>query len=244
MKTLKRILTLIFWFSLLLYIFLLVWRYPLPSQNEIRPQLFSSNPLQTPIKKSPYIWKAKNQSYRITPLFDYDITGLVVADYDSQNWLDFSHKNDPAQTKDLCLIWGDNIQNGVYRNLKYHHGEFTCYVDWDETAAKIFNLNQLSNNHLIPSSPQLTALIKSSGLGDQVHIKGQLVNYEILDSQGQVISTRDTSTIREDRGCEVIMVSDFQILQKPEFPYLHIKAFLPTLIVIAGLANLILYFFF
>src|SRR3989339_1249107 len=241
MKILKILLSVTFWLSLALYLFLLVWKIPLPSSDLIRPELTTFDPVQTAIKQAPYIWHVKDQSYRITPLFDYETVGLVVAEYDSQNWLDYSHKQDPAQTKDLCLIWGENIKNGVYRGLKYSHGEFTCFVNWTEDQGKIFDFNRLSNNHLLPASSKLAALIKSSSVGDQVRIKGRLVNYEILDKDGKIISTRKTSTIRQDRGCEVIMVDDFEILQKQPLPVQAIKSILPKLLFFNGLTNFILF---
>jgi hypothetical protein len=241
---LKNILKILFLLSLIGSIFFLFWKPTLPLQSSILSSLKTSDPSQSEMKKEPYLWKVKDQTYRITPLFDYEIKGLVVADYDSNNWLDYTHKNDPAQTKDLCLIWGTNLQNGIYRELKYKHGEFTCFVNWTTDQVPKFNQSQFSNNHLIPTNDKLTKLIKNSSIGDQVLIKGQLVNYELLDKNGQVISTRTTSTIRQDRGCEVILVDDFEILKKPIFPYNLIKSYLINILIISTILNISIFIFF
>jgi len=236
-KTIKTI----FLLSLISYLLFLFWHPKLPSQSSIYPDLLFSDPIQTPVKdKIPYLWKIKDQTYRIVPLFEYSARGLVVSEYDAQNWLDFSHKKDPAQTKDLCLIWGTNIQNGIYRDLQYKHGEFTCYIYWDQNQSQKFNGLQFANNHLIPKNGNLAKLIKSAHIGDQVKITGQLVNYEILDTNGKIISTRDTSTIRDDQGCEIILVSNFEMIQKG-FPYLEIKQLLSQIVLITGVLNFILF---
>jgi hypothetical protein len=241
---LKKILKTLFWFSFVVSIFFIFWKPSLPSPSSIINILKTSDPSQTEIKKDPYLWQVKGQTYKITPLYDYQITGLVVSDYDSNDWLDYTHKNDPAQTKDLCLIWGTNLQNGIYRELKYKHGEFTCFVNWTSDQVVKFNQLQFSNNHLLPTTEKIAKLIKNSSIGDQVLIKGQLVNYELLDKNGKVKSTRTTSTIRDDRGCEVILVDDFKILKKPAFPYYIIKSYLINILIISTILNISFLFIF
>lgn len=217
----------------------MIWKPPLPDSNSIIPSLTVTDPVQQEIKNAtPYNINFKGQTYKITPIANYDIQGLIVADYDSQNWLDVTHKNDPAQTKDVCLIWGSNLKNGIYRELKYNHEEFTCYVNWanNDQAAK-FNGRQFSNNHLIPTNDKLTGLIKNSHIGDQVRIKGMLVNYQILDDKGQLLGSRNTSTVREDHGCEIILVGDYQILKTPLISYSNTKRGLLYLLLTTGAIN-------
>ena len=54
-----------------------------------------------------------NTSYKISPLYEYEIKGLVVAEYDSDDWLDRTHEKDTGQTKDLCLVVGRNSRKWV-----------------------------------------------------------------------------------------------------------------------------------
>jgi hypothetical protein len=243
MGSIKKFFKLVFLFSTIGFIFCLFWKPSLPSVDNIYPSLLTSDPDQQGLKDNkPYILKIKEKTYKITPLANYDIQGLVVSEYDSQNWLDITHKNDPAQTKDLCLIWGSNLKNGVYRDLKYYHEEFTCYVYWDANQQSKFNGSQFSNNHLIPTNDKLTALIKNSHVGDQVQIKGMLINYEILDAGGKTIESRNTSTIRSDKGCEIILVGDFKILQTPIISYTNFKRGLLYTLLTSGLINSMLFF--
>lgn len=242
MRLIEKLLKFVFIFSLVGSIIIYVWRPPLPSLETIAPSLLISEPNQQDIKAEPYFWKVKNQTYKITPLYNYDIQGLVVSEYDSNNWLDIMHKNDPAQTKDLCLIWGSNLKSKVYRDLRYHSDEATCYVDWNNNQRNLFNSLQYSNNHLIPANDKLGKLIRNSHVGDQVQIKGALVNYEILNADGQTIASRNTSTIWNDKGCEIILVSDFEILRTPGYSYTDIKkGFLYTML-ISGLVRFVLFF--
>ena len=214
MAVFKKITRVIFVLSFLVFIFLLFYKIPLPKKDEILKITEDSNPLQTPINVGSYLTDFKSQKYNITPLYDYEIYGLVVSDYDSENWLDVMHKNDPAQTKDLCLVWGENLKSGSYREVKYKHGEFTCFYSWKAKLQNNFTSTELSNNHLIPSNEIIAKSIKKSTVGDQVYIKGQLVNYEILDEDGVKIASRNTSTIREDNSCEIIYVTDFKVIKK------------------------------
>jgi hypothetical protein len=211
---LKKITKVIFVTSLVIYLFLSLYKIPLPKENGISETVININPIQTSITDSSYLADFRNQRYKITPLYDYEIYGLVVSEYDSENWLDVMHKNDPAQTKDLCLIWGENLKNGVYRELKYTHGEFTCFYSWRGKLEHEFLASQLSNNHLIPASETLARLIKKSAIGDQVYVKGRLVNYEIFNEEGNLMLSRNTSTIREDNSCEIIFVTDFKVIKK------------------------------
>lgn len=214
MVLVKRITKVIFGLSVLGLLFLSLFKTPLPKVSEISNVIKDYDPLQTTIDNNSYVTNFKSQKYNIIPLYDYEIYGLVVSEYDSGDWLDVTHKKDPAQTKDLCLVWGENLKNGSYREVKYKHGEFTCFYSWKNKLQNKFTSTQLSNNHLIPANEILAKLIKKSAVGDQVYIKGQLINYEILDSDGNKIASRNTSTVREDNSCEIIYVTDFKVIKK------------------------------
>ena len=74
-------------------------------------------PRQTPTQKSPFETKVNNQTYTVTPLFEYELSGVVVTDYESGSFGDIYHHRkwkDFLNVKDLCVVWGQNITSGVF----------------------------------------------------------------------------------------------------------------------------------
>jgi len=86
----------------------------------------------------------------------------------------------------------------------------------------VFNGDELSNNHLIASTPYIEKVIRSMRTGDQIMISGKLVNveakaigkrekYESADISWQ------TSVVRGDSmggACEIIYVTDAKIIKR------------------------------
>ena len=188
----------------------------LPKKETIL-DLSLKSPLQTPTDESKFKIQKEEYTAEIEPLYDYEIWGLVVEDYDSENFFDFMHKNDPFNIKDICVLWGDNVKEELYDNFEFKHGEFTCYFRTrDMVSYKKFNPEQLSNNHLIPASEEIYKAIKSTRIGDQVYLKGKLAKYTISNSE-RVLSSRGTSVTREDRGngaCETIYVDKYEVVKE------------------------------
>jgi hypothetical protein len=211
-------------FQIVLLVSLGVWGVSLtqvkrlPEPGEILPEL-SSEPAQGETVLEPFEVEKRGFSYSLMPKYSYELWGLVVADYDSENWLDIMHENDPWNTKDLCVVWGENAISGVYERLKFSHGEFTCFAKpkdrSDQTLLKDFKLEGLANNHLLPKDDEIYQQVKESKVGDQVYFKGHLVEYEVETPEGK--AKRGTSTTREDRGngaCEVVFVEEFEVLKE------------------------------
>jgi hypothetical protein len=126
-----------------------------------------------------------------------------------------SHGGDPAQTVDICVVWGPNITTGGYRKVTYDHGDYTCYYSWSTEYDPAFSGNFLSNNHLIPTTPALRSLVRSIEVGDQIRLDGTLVDYTIKDGSGAILyNKRSTSLVRTDTGCEIIYLTGGAILHK------------------------------
>jgi hypothetical protein len=180
-------------------------------------QVVGRDPAQTTTAVQPFAERRGEFSYRIEPVADYELSGLVVAEYDSENWLDVMHKKDPFNSRDLCVLWGDNTKNDLYGKIKFTHGEFTCFFQTnDRDTYKSFRLDQISNNHFLPKDDEVYRVVKEAKIGDQIYFKGQLANYKVSDSSGQV-GSRQTSTVRRDTGngaCEVVYLTDFKILKR------------------------------
>ena len=76
----------------------------------------------------------------------------------------------------------------------------------------VFDHNKISNNHLLSDNASIREQIRNAKIGDQIHIKGMLVNYSPRSNPKW---RRVSSTIRTDTGngaCEVLFVNEFNIL--------------------------------
>ena len=164
-------------------------------------------------KKDGYLWQ-------LTPLYDYEISGLVVG---RMNYQIFSiNRYSNLLPIDLGLIWGSNVANKVYQDkrIKFKQDSRWCWVRWDGDA--VFSLNEFSNNHLLTKEKDLSNEAKKVNRGDQIRIKGKLVNIIATPLEDNEISGQNnimwkSSTTREDNGagaCEIIYVEDIEVLRK------------------------------
>jgi hypothetical protein len=188
----------------------------LPAKGLILEPLLQ-NPIQSDVGV-PGLFETtrKKVDYVVTPLFSYELWGLIVSSHDASSFIDISHKqwNDFLNTKDVCVIWGRNVETGVYKRMRFRNRDFTCYYRYpDREAAELFTENCLSNNHLLPDGPLVAAAVKKARKGDQVRVKGWLASYGVKGAPYQ----RKSSTVRNDRGngaCEVVYVTEFEILRE------------------------------
>lgn len=226
MRLLKKIIKIILLISIILFFISLFKKNNLPDRETISNSLFQDPIQQAEINQiSPVEIKKGDFQYTLTPGYHYELYGLVVSQYDSENIFDIFHKNDPLNTKDLCVVWGDNLKSDVYKKLKFTNGEFSC--SWRSRSQKDyswyqkFSLAQISNSHVLPSNNEIYKIMKSVNIGDQIHIKGYLTDYTVRSPDGS-LKTRHSSTVRTDTGdgaCEVIYVTDFEILKKQNTVY-------------------------
>jgi hypothetical protein len=189
-----------------------------PPPSEILGQLFRE-PLQTETMARPFSVKKGGFTYQITPLYSYELYGMVVSYHLASSWLDYYHGDwkDALNSKDIGLIWGDNIKSGVYQDMKFGSGSWTLYYNAKagrETQVwSKFKNEAVSNNHLLSNDAKVSKAIMSAQIGDQVYLKGYLASYSHSNGGFQ----RGTSTSRTDSGnhaCETVFVTDFKILKK------------------------------
>lgn len=205
------------WVALLLVcIFSFFGRSNLRSVTTIEPETFKQ-PVQTQLYKSATIhFERDGYSYDLDPRYQYDMSGLVVGAF---NYKNFSvEKIEKVFPLDLCLIWGSNLKNKVHLNPGVHFSQDCrwCWVNWSGPVD--FNLQELSNNHLLIKDDRIWQIAKELKRGDQVHIIGKLVNAVIRPlNGGSGLISWDTSITRNDSGagaCEVIYVEDIVVLRK------------------------------
>ncbi|MFA5094737.1 MAG: hypothetical protein WC512_05785 [Candidatus Omnitrophota bacterium] len=225
MKAIKFMIKTAFLFSVILFAAAFAEKDKLPPKDEILPELYSE-PAQKPTNMNSFSIKTGSCAYTIEPKFDYELYGLVVSYHHSSVFWDMEHKQwqDYLNNKDMGVVWGSNISSGTYLDMKFTSGSWTLYWDfkWGTPAAKQkeimdkFDPSKISNNHILPADDRIAKLVMSAERGDQIWMKGYLVNYTTPCWEN---FWRASSTTRDDTGshaCEVVYVTDFKILRKAD----------------------------
>jgi hypothetical protein len=213
----------------------------LPGAEEIDISLYS-DPIQRQTSLGVFSKEVNDNTYLIQPLYSYELSGLVVSYHASDVWWDIYHHGswqDFINIKDLCVVWGRNLQTEAYLDMTYDSDNWTCfYMASNQGGADRFRSDQLSNNHLLSDDEEIRELIMGAGIGDQVRLKGQLVNYVNPANN----FSRGSSVTRNDTGngaCETIYVENFEVIKKNNpgwrAAYLAGKIIIAASIVLLGL---------
>jgi len=205
-------------FLLSLLLLVITWL----KKDELPPPAFYdlsalNEPQQSRTFKRPFKTYIEDQQYQIKPLYDYVLDGVVVSLHDADSIADIWHHGswqDFLNVRDLCVIWGNNVANGVYQDMKFRNDSWTCWAYWpDQATGARFNMLQLSNNHILVDDKRIKKLLLSAERGDHVRFSGVLASY----SNPANGFKRGTSTVRTDTGngaCETVYLQDFQIMRK------------------------------
>ena len=186
-------------------------RNDIPGAIDFHPRL-QDEPRQLPIDKRPFAVPYAGVEYRVEPLYDYELYGLVVS-YRQHDGEDSMHRwsKDHLNVADICVVWSDTAFAPTLGELDFWSGLFTCNVQTrDSYAWSQFNMSQLSNNHLISADPFIRDRVAEIRVGDQIRIKGALARYGAVGGE-----LRGTSTTRRDTGngaCETILVDELEIV--------------------------------
>jgi hypothetical protein len=194
-----------------------IWKKDvLPAPQELRDELLDE-PRQVEVQRAPFQASVDDVTYDVRPLYKYELHGVVVSRHDSNTWWDYIHKewNDKLNVADLCVVWGNNVRSGAYRDIEFSSGQFVCNFQTSSSEAyAAFDQTAISNNHLLSADPGLARKIRDVRIGDQVHFSGYLAEYS--HNHGFPFK-RGTSTVRTDSGngaCETVYVEDFDILHR------------------------------
>ncbi len=208
----------ILYFALGLFIAASVEKSLLPSKKYILSQL-KQEPRQANTTVRPFLVTVEGTDYEVNPLYSYELYGLVVSQHDTSSWWDYYHQRwgDVLNLKDVCVIWGNNLKDETYRRMRFRNGSWTCYISVNAATAdqdwSRFDMNALSNNHLLSTTPKINSVLRGLGVGDQIYFKGYLASYTNLKNN----IARGTSVSRADEGngaCETVYLADFRILRK------------------------------
>lgn len=207
----------LFWGLVLVFIVTFFTRNDVRSVTEVDPEVLRQ-PIQIQVYNAEIIHFVKDgYEYFLTPVYEYDISGLVVGKMDYRF---FSiDKMDSTFPFDVCLIWGSNVLRGLHtdRRVKFSEDCRWCWAYWSGDVN--FNLNELSNNHLLIDNNDVLKQLRSVCRGDQLRIRGKLVNVKakLAGKAGPPDITWNTSTSRTDSGagaCEVFYVEKLEVLNK------------------------------
>ena len=188
----------------------------LPPPNTLQEELFDE-PKQIPVRKPAIDASVSGVDYRIQPRYSYDLRALVVSLHHSDTWWDYAHRewNDHINLMDLCVVWGESARTGAYRRISFSNNQWQCHwstssqEDWDA-----FRENEVANNHMVTIDPRVAKALKNIRIGDQIRVKGYLVNYTTFRN-GAPAGTRVSSELRTDSGdgaCEVLYVESLDVI--------------------------------
>jgi len=172
----------------------------------------ASEPEQTATRQGPFDVVVNDVQYSVEPEYAYDLTGMIVS-YRHHEGNSRMHMlaNDHINMLDVCVVWGDNTSSDLQK-IDFWNGIFTCNVfTRDQQAWDSFDMNQLSNNHLISDDEYIRNQVRKVQIGDQIRVRGYLASYS---NEGG--GKRGTSTTRTDTGdgaCETVYVEYFKIVQ-------------------------------
>jgi len=207
--------------SLILFAVSLWQKDVLPDASTLQTELLDE-PQQHPVTRAAFQTTVNNVTYSIQPLYRYDLYGLVVSLHDAQGVVDTVHAKwkDSLNVADLCVVWGDNVRSGAYRDIRFSSAQYQCFWQTDSSqAAGRFATNAISNNHLLTDNVSIAKNIHQARIGDQIHFRGYLAEYSHNDG---FAFKRGTSTTRTDDGdgaCETVYVEEFEILRRGGGPW-------------------------
>ena len=151
--------------------------------------------------------------YILEPVASYELSGLLVTHNNIHAFDDIYHTSNSVDVKDLCVIWGANLREQVYRGMKFWSEPFSCWAQTDDREVlAAFRFDQLSNTHVLAPDPVVRSTVRNMRVGDEIRIRGSLVNYY---PRGEPERVRRSSVTRDDTGngaCEVMLVREATIL--------------------------------
>jgi len=201
-------------------------------------------PQQSPVSEPEFTTEVNGQQYTIQPKFSYELDGVIVSYHDADAFGDIWHHKrwkDFLNLRDLCVIWGKNVETGVYQNMKFSNDSWTCWASWPDSATgALFAMNALSNNHLLSDNDQVKTALMKAEPGDHIRLKGILAEYANKSNGFQ----RGTSTTRDDTGngaCETIYLDEFEIINKANRKSRHLYSLAKWLAIISGIGFIIMF---
>lgn len=159
-------------------------------------------PVQKRVRKPPIDTHVNGVDNRIQPRYAYELNAVVVSLHHSDTGWDYAHKawGDHVNIMDLCVAWGDSVRSGAYRDVSFSNNQWECNWSYSaERAMKHFSNAQAANNYIVTDDPALAKALRNIKIGDQIRLRGYLVDYTIY-KDGRANGTRVSSETRTDSG--------------------------------------------
>lgn len=193
----------------------------------------ADEPLQTITTRRSFDASWDEVDYLVEPEYDYELVGMIVSfrHHDNNSRM---HRlaDDHLNMLDVCVVWGSNTRGAQLNKIDFWNGIFTCNVKTrDQEAWESFDMNQLSNNHLISDDESIRDRVRDVKVGDQIRVQGVLASYE---SPGGLRGTSTTRTDTGDGACETIYVDRFEIV-RPATSLWRISMYAALAVLLAGL---------
>ena len=112
----------------------------------IRPELLRPPREYTTFERE-FVFSYRGHDYKVKPLRNYELYGLVVSHNDINAISDIVHDDKSVDTRDVAVIWGDNLRSNDFQKVKYNNT--ATWVHWRCPRGVIFDPECISNNHLI-----------------------------------------------------------------------------------------------
>lgn len=200
----------------------------LPALDAILPELLQE-PAQRATTDPVFNFEYRGVTYDVKPVASYELHGLVVTHNDTTGLGDLTHDENSVDTKDLCVIWGSNLEGDDYRSITFESTPTWCHWLWRSADIR-FDSHAIANNHLVTDDDALRKALDRVHVGDQIRFRGSLANYR---DQRYPDFWRNSSTTRTDGGggaCEVVFFEELEVL-KPHAPLAwRVRAVMPWVI--------------
>lgn len=175
-------------------------------------------------KREKETWKIRGTQMVVTKIATYDITGKVEAikDYGTNlfaNMLSLKGGNpyDYISPIDLTLSWGDVAKEKNSGHIFCDQYELNTYravmIRMDEHMYNKYGKKaktQVSNNHIVTLDKNFRKILSKIKLEDIVRMKGYLILVED-ENNGH---WGPSSLVRDDNGCEIILLEDIVIMPR------------------------------
>lgn len=208
----------------------------LPEGGAVSPRCLQT-PLQTPTARKINLHKINGFEYMVEPQAEYDISGCVVST--NAHWREmFGLVGKATDTPDVGMVWGENLTSGDINKVDFWSGDFTLFFQYG--AGVKFFTNAGGNVHVLAATPEVYDIATGLRRGDQIRMRGALVNYYRTDWGAH---WRKSSLTRDDMGptaCEVMFVEQIEIIERgtPVWYFLFSASFWLLLLSLAGIAGI------
>ena len=182
----------------------------LPSHTQILPALLQE-PLQGKTDRPEFSFLYESERYRVKPVASYELWGLVVGHNDIGAIWDIYHTAKAVDTKDLGVVWGKNLANDEFHKVTYWSGSWT--INWSYPAGVTFDHTKIANNHIISDNAGIRRKVDTVRIGDQIHFKGILVNYQASSNPDFWRNSSLTRTDTAGTACEVVFLDSIEVLK-------------------------------